>query len=114
MKIKISNREYDCGDFTILKYNKINTAIQNFGDSNLFNKSYTKEMTEEIVETICIVSEGQIEKEKLMAEGDIVEMLVVFRYIQAEAIARFNEAVEEIDKNFSLGGDELEESPPQK
>lgn len=113
MEIKLCGKKYDCGHLSVEKYHLLNDTLESFGECALFEKPYTAEMTESAAETLSAITDRQLTKEDILEKADFVDVLLAYRTIQAESVARFNDAADEIENYFFPKGGDKETSPPE-
>lgn len=113
MEIKLCGKKYDCGHLSIEKYHLLNDTLESFGECAIFKNPYTAEMTERAAETLSAITDRQLTKEDILEKADFVDVLLAFRTIQAEALAKFNNAATEIEKHFFPEGGDGETSQPE-
>lgn len=113
MKLNVCGKEYDCGDLTIAKYKQLNKVLEAIEEYSLFKNPMTDEGIDELVNTIVIMTDGDVTEEKLKKEGDVVDMLLAVIQLQAEAVSRHEQAIKEMNEHFFSGGGDPEPSTPQ-
>ncbi|MEA5073095.1 MAG: hypothetical protein VB030_02875 [Eubacterium aggregans] len=110
MKLEICGKEYESVGLSTQKYKKLISAMEEIGNKNFFENPFEEKELRKMAEIISDATDGKADVEKIMDEGDVVEIVIAFNRIQADVNIRWGKAIEAMKSDFFTGAEGQESS----